>query len=124
MDSVTRLMTISVLLSMLTRVGCWVRLTAVTSIHIAIRVMKEESPSMASVSMVMVIGAVRRVLGNTGRVDTDNNMFHTPELIIRWFLVTALPSSDVLMRTWTMLAALMVAAQSRQRTTPMRYSVP
>ena len=68
---------------MLTRVGCWVRLTAVTIIQTASRVMVAETNNMATVSMDMVMGAVRRVLGNTGRVDTDNNMFHTPELIIR-----------------------------------------
>ena len=125
MDSVTRLRTISVVLSMLTRVGCWVRLTAVTIIQTASKVMVADTNNMATVTGDMEDGEVSRVLGSRGRKDTDNIMFQTPELIIRWSLSTFLldpSSSSPVILTWTMLAALMVAAATRHRPTPSRYS--
>ena len=76
--SVTRLMGISVDLTMETRVGRGRRDTAVTVAHTAIRVMEEQARSMAQETREYEEGADRNLMGSRGRLAKATTTLHIP----------------------------------------------
>ena len=81
MDSVTKLMQISVDLIIMTRVGCWVTDTASTCVHTANNVIRADTNNIDSDSDDMDQGRLSRELGTIGTVTRDSNTLQTPAKI-------------------------------------------
>ena len=74
----TRLIGISVDLTMESRVGRGRRDTAVTVAHTAIRVMEEQARSMAQETRENEEGADRNLMGSRGRLANATTTLHIP----------------------------------------------
>ena len=137
MDSVTKLMQISVDLIIMTRVGCWVNDTASTCVHTANNVIRADTNNIDIDSDDMDQGRLSRELGTTGTETRDSNTLQTPEkkknycdtkifinftvilingildnlpvVSMKW-LVLNLTLTSLMMKTWTTFARLMAPA--------------
>ena len=137
MDSVTKLMQISVDLIIMTRVGCWVTDTASTCVHTAIDVISADTSNIDSDSDDMDQGRLSRELGTTGTETRDSNTLQTPEkkknycdtkifinftvilingildnlpvVSMKW-LVLNLTLTSLMIKTWTTFERLMAPA--------------
>ena len=93
MDSVTKLMQISVDLIIMTRVGCWVNDTASTCVQTANNVIRADTNNIDSDSDDMDQGRLSRELGTIGTETRDSNTLQTPErkrimLIPKYLLIS------------------------------------
>ena len=137
MDSVTKLMQISVDLIIMTRVGCWVNDTASTCVHTANNVIRADTNNIDTDSDDMDQGRLSRELGTTGTETRDRNTLQTPEkkknygdtkrfinftvipingimdnlpvVSMKW-LVLNLTLTSLMIKTWTTFERLMAPA--------------
>ena len=79
MDSVTKLMQISVDLIIMTRVGCWVNDTASTCVHTANNVIRADTINIDTDKEDMDQGRLSRELGRIGTETRDSNTLQIPE---------------------------------------------